>query len=107
MPTGPGIAGSLVGSLGLRARPGRLIRPIRPTVRVYPLATGSPTLAHVAFLPVRRTTPATRLPRARTRETNSVAKRGCSRGRVLSTPAGKYLPTPSPRPFGFGLLGSW
>jgi hypothetical protein len=62
-----------------------------------PLATGPPTLAHVAALAARRTNPATGPPRARTGETNSVAKRGCSRGPSHAIWPGKYL-TPSASP---------
>jgi len=98
----------LVGSLdrsGVRPVRGRHTAPIPARYGPRPFATGPPTLAHGAFLAGRRTNPATGHPRARTGETNSVAKRGCSRGRSNATRAGKYLPTPSPPPFGFGLLG--
>ena len=62
-----------------------------------PLATGPPTLAHVAFLTGGSTNPARRPPRARTGETNSVGKRGCSRGRRFAGSAREYL-TPSASP---------
>jgi hypothetical protein len=87
----------LAGSLGRRARPGAFSAPIPPRYGPRPLATGPPTLAHVASLAARRTNPATGPPRARTDETNSVAKRGCSRGPSHAIWPGKYL-TPSASP---------
>lgn len=95
------LAGSLVGwfaeSLGRQARPGAAHRPIPARYGPRPFATGPPTLAHVAFLAGRRTTPATGRPRARTGETNSVAARGCSRGPSHAIWPGEYL-TPSASP---------
>jgi len=87
----------LAGSLGRRARPEALSAPIPPRYGPRPLATGPPTLAHVASLAARRTNPATGPPRARTDETNSVAKRGCSRGPSHAIWPREYL-TPSASP---------
>ena len=88
----------LAGSLGRRARPGALSAPIPPRYGPRPLATGPPTSAHVASLPRRRTNLATGPPGVRTGETNSVAKRGCSRGPGFAATAGKYLLPPRPSP---------
>jgi hypothetical protein len=77
---------------------GRRFRPNLARYGPRRLATGSPTLAHGAFLAATATNPARRPPRARTGETNSVAKRGCSRGPGFAATAGKYLLPPRPSP---------
>ena len=91
---GAGMAGSLVGWIARAYGPvrGALNAPNLARYRPRPLATGPPTLAHVASLAGRRTNPATGPPRARTAQTNSVAKRGCSRGRFeTGPPQAEYL----------------
>ena len=79
-----------------------------------PLATGWPTIAHVASsrrgVPIRHATVG-----ARTAQTNSVSKRGCSRGRRGPVPPREVpnprLPAPvthnPPRPVLLGDVGPW
>ena len=95
------MAGSLVGWIARAYGPvrGALNAPNLARYRPRPLATGPPTLADVASLAERRTNPATGPPRARTAQTNSVAKRGCSRGPSDVIPGGKE-PCPSGFPLG-------